>query len=527
MTNAIILAAGKSERFAPFTFEKPKGLFKVRGEYLIERQIKQLKEANINEIMIVVGFMKEKFFYLEEKYGVKLVVNNTFDSKGNLYSLYTAREYLADTYVCSQDHYFIENPFLKNENHSYRACKWQSEKIKDFSVTVSNEAVITGFEIGGQEKYAMIGQAFFTETFSKTMVDLMEEEIDNFGVSDMFWEEFYGKHQEKMTLYAKLYEENQIQEFDSLEDLRQFDQGFLNNIDSNIVQNICSQLRCIPNEITNIDIIEKGLTNVSFKFSVNNTEYVYRHPGGTAGNLVDRKSELFAQYKAIELEIDKSVIYMDPTGWKLSYYVQNMIPCDLDSNNEQLDMAMSYLRKLHNAEWDESVKRFNPLKEALKLIEIASPSKGDLFNEFSDFIRKIKLIDYYLENDGYRELALCHNDVYAPNYLVTEQKDMYLIDWEYAGVNDKANDVACICSRYDFSDEQIERHLKAYFGRELTFEEHRHYIASIALSSFYWFSWGLYKGSVNDDDGFFFLPAYRNLKRFVDLALASYENGGK
>lgn len=45
--NAIILAAGKSTRFAPFTYERPKGLFRVKGEYLIERQIKQFVEAGV------------------------------------------------------------------------------------------------------------------------------------------------------------------------------------------------------------------------------------------------------------------------------------------------------------------------------------------------------------------------------------------------------------------------------------------------------------------------------------------------
>ena len=64
--NAIILAAGKSSRFAPFTYEKPKGLFCVKGQILIERQIEQLIEAGIDEIYIVVGYMKEKFFYLEQ-----------------------------------------------------------------------------------------------------------------------------------------------------------------------------------------------------------------------------------------------------------------------------------------------------------------------------------------------------------------------------------------------------------------------------------------------------------------------------
>lgn len=64
--NAIILAAGKSSRFAPFTYEKPKGLFRVKGEILIERQIEQLQEAGIKEIYVIVGYMKEKFFTLSK-----------------------------------------------------------------------------------------------------------------------------------------------------------------------------------------------------------------------------------------------------------------------------------------------------------------------------------------------------------------------------------------------------------------------------------------------------------------------------
>ena len=85
MKNAIILAAGKSSKFAPFTYEKPKGLFCVKGEILIERQIEQLQNAGIKDIYIVVGYMKEKFFYLEQKYNIKLIINNLFDKKGNRY----------------------------------------------------------------------------------------------------------------------------------------------------------------------------------------------------------------------------------------------------------------------------------------------------------------------------------------------------------------------------------------------------------------------------------------------------------
>lgn len=120
-------------------------------------------------------------------------------------------------------------------------------------------------------------------------------------------------------------------------------------------------------------------------------------------------------------------------------------------------------------------------------------------------------------------LVLCHNDTYEPNYLYDKDGKIYLIDWEYAGLNYAANDIGCILCRYDWTEAQIERYLKAYVGHELSKDEHRYYMAFIPISAFYWFCWGLYKGSVGDDDSFFFLPAYRNLTRFIDQALESYQ----
>ena len=81
--NAVILAAGMATRFAPLSFEKPKAMFEVRGEILIERMIRQLKETGIEDITVVVGYMKESFFYLEDEFGVKIVVNNCYATRNN------------------------------------------------------------------------------------------------------------------------------------------------------------------------------------------------------------------------------------------------------------------------------------------------------------------------------------------------------------------------------------------------------------------------------------------------------------
>ena len=73
--NAIIMAAGESKRCAPLSKILPKGLFEVRGEVLIEREIRQLREAGITNIIVVVGYKLEMFSYLSDKYDVILVEN--------------------------------------------------------------------------------------------------------------------------------------------------------------------------------------------------------------------------------------------------------------------------------------------------------------------------------------------------------------------------------------------------------------------------------------------------------------------
>ena len=103
---AIVLAAGMSTRFAPFSYEKPKGLTVVKGEVLIERQIRQLKEAGVEEIVLVLGHMMEKFLYLSEKYGAKIVINKEYRYKNTHSSIYFAREYLENSHICCADTYW-------------------------------------------------------------------------------------------------------------------------------------------------------------------------------------------------------------------------------------------------------------------------------------------------------------------------------------------------------------------------------------------------------------------------------------
>lgn len=525
MTNAIILAAGKSNKCLPFTFEKPKGLFSVKGKILIERQIEQLIEAGIKDIYIVVGYMKEKFFYLEQKYpNVYLLSNNKYDEYGNLYSLYMARTFLKNTYICCVDHYFVNNPFIQDLKNkiSYRLCSYHRGKFKEFAVKISNENIITEVKVGGSDSYAMVGYAYFNETFSKKFKQLLENEINDFGVAHMFWEEFYAKHMRELTLMSKCIQQGELLEFENIDDLREFDSDFLRNVDSDIIGNICRVLRCEENSIQNISIINAGLTNVSFAYEIENQKYVYRHPGASAINLVDRKTECIVQKLAKKLGIDESFVYIDSAGWKISRYIPEARECNFEGNQEQLSRCFENLHKLHKQKINEGIKVFDNVVEGKRLLEYASITKGNLKREFSQILLKIDILDGMLKKRA-AELGIhkviCHNDVYEPNFIYDDKEKFYLIDWEYGGLNYAANDVGTILCRRQWDDEQVEKIIKLYLGENAPSEMIIFYKAFIPISAFYWFCWGLYKGSVGEDDSFFFLPAYRNLIKYIDSAI--------
>ena len=72
--NAVLLAAQSANCTARTLYTVPKGLYRKNGETLIERLILQLQEVGIQNIHVVVGSMKEQYFFLEEQYGVTLDV---------------------------------------------------------------------------------------------------------------------------------------------------------------------------------------------------------------------------------------------------------------------------------------------------------------------------------------------------------------------------------------------------------------------------------------------------------------------
>ena len=139
--NAIILASGYGMRMVPINTEVSKGMLEIHGEPLIERLIGQLKEKGINDIYIVVGFLKEQYEYLIDKYNVYLIVNDCYSVKNNLYSLSLATTYIDHSYIIPCDMYAYENPFSEYELYSWYMVSDETKPSSDVRVNKKGEIV--------------------------------------------------------------------------------------------------------------------------------------------------------------------------------------------------------------------------------------------------------------------------------------------------------------------------------------------------------------------------------------------------
>lgn len=239
--NAIIMAAGTASRFAPLSFELHKALIEVRGEVIIERQIKQLKEARIEEIIIVTGYKAEQFEYLKEKYGVKLVHNPEYLSRNNNSSIYVVKNYLKNSYICSADNYFFRNPFESEIDDSYYSAVYADGNTNEWCITEEN-GKIKNVVVGGRDSWVMLGHVFWSNEFSKKFVSILEDEYNLPETADKLWETIYIEHINELEMRIRKYPQGVIFEFDTLDELREFDESYKVDTRSTIIKSIAKQL---------------------------------------------------------------------------------------------------------------------------------------------------------------------------------------------------------------------------------------------------------------------------------------------
>ena len=524
--NAILLAAESAIWTARTLYTVPKGLYRKNGETLIERLILQLQEVGIQNIHVVVGSMKEQYFFLEEQYGVTLDVTPR-PRKNSVCSLYAVADQLDNTYICPCDTYFPDNPFHPYEYRPFHATVHLDNAAQAMLVRKNDSGRITRIDGGnqGMSGECLSGHAFFDQTFSGRLRRYLENEIDSFGADTLPWQCLVDGHIDNLDLYVRPYDDGAILPFRSIQSLENIDGLFVDNASRKIMEKLCDQLHCQPENVQDLIVLPEGGDDLYFAFTVRGQNYLFCYPsqpsaGGT------RKKEYRAQQMAVESGVDALCIYSDEEGCKIL-----RIPSDAHSMDSLFGKDPHFMAELartirlfHDAgrnmtDWKDFLT--DPIAEADQLLLRAAPTKGDLLRRFRREHTRIVRLFQYTERDG-MDKVMCHNSINRNNCLYADDT-VNLIHWEHASFGDPAFDFGQILSEYDLDSPAIDEILTAYLGRPATDLERLHWTAYVALHHWCAFCWALYQESVGEDTGKKMLDFYRTAQQALDYALPRYE----
>lgn len=274
--NALIMAAGLSSRFAPLSYEIPKGLIEVKGEVLIERQIKQLHSAGIDEVYVITGYMADKFQYLVDNFNVKLIHNPNYITKNNNASIWAARNIINNTYICSADNYFPNNPFTKTSDTSYYSGIYSPGYTKEWCMYEDKQGYINKVTIGGNDAWFMLGHAFWDSDFSHAFLKILSKEYFMPKTYGKLWEHIFIEHLDTLKMKIMKYDSTDIFEFDTLDELREFDASYLNDSHSAILKEISTYLKVPESNLTSfMPVQDNGISTDGFEFICKGHKYQY------------------------------------------------------------------------------------------------------------------------------------------------------------------------------------------------------------------------------------------------------------
>lgn len=392
--NAIILAAGMSSRFVPLNFEKPKGLLNVKGEILIERQIRQLREKGIEEIVVVVGHMKERFEYLIEEYNVILVPTEDYADKNNHASVYAAREYLKNSIITSSDLYFTENIFQAYAYDAYYCTVYISGKTAERGIETNEDDKFIKTMYGDKcyDIWVTLGYAFFSKRFSDNFIEIMKDEFYLPETANKFWADIQDAHLDKLYMYAKRCDTNVIYEFDSLEELRNFDAQYVYNSGSQILRKICKLLGVHENNIIGIESLRKKKASL-FKFRCKGDTYIC-DVDPDENERITYQGRMY--YQCSDLETDKMKLFKMDKYIKIKGVPQMDITKELDEIYETTKEFKKYHeRALPLCAAENIISPFANLPLSFGFQERYIMNNTYSFNMDDNFIGCEKLFPYY------------------------------------------------------------------------------------------------------------------------------------
>ena len=236
-----------------------------------------------------------------------------------------------------------------------------------------------------------------------------------------------------------------------------------------------------------------GMTNHSYKVTrADGEKYLVRLPGEGTEELINRQDEKKSTELACKLGIDSELLYFGDDGKKVMKFIPDPQPMDesVMKREENLRQAAQIFRRLHTCGEDTGV-RFEVFEMAEAYKKIIRDNHVALYSDYEDVTKTIMDIKAAVDSEGDAPKVPCHNDCLVANWVLDCSGKMWLIDWEYSGMNEAMWDLSCLSIEAAFTEENDNALLNAYYERQATIEEKKRFIAAKLYVDYLWTLWGL------------------------------------
>lgn len=183
----IFIAAGYGSRMNPVTLATPKPLVKVNGIRIIDTLIDAFLDKGINEIIIVRGYLKDKFDELLIKYPmIKFVDNDDYDKANNISSVYFVKDLLENAYISEADLFLKNKDVISLYHESSDFLGFKVDETDDWCFDSENN-IITGLHKGGYNCFQEVGISYWNKEDGNKLSKDIEEAYKK--DKTLFWEQ--------------------------------------------------------------------------------------------------------------------------------------------------------------------------------------------------------------------------------------------------------------------------------------------------------------------------------------------------
>lgn len=254
-----------------------------------------------------------------------------------------------------------------------------------------------------------------------------------------------------------------------------------------------------------------GLTNLVHLVEVGDRKIIVRIPGEGTEEYIDRRVEIANAKAAFNAGVSAEVIWADAaSGIMISNAIENietMTPELFKTRKGSPARAGKALAKLHGSgeKFEFRFELFSMIDDYLKIL---ATRDVELPEGYHDIVKAARPVQQALATHP-AALSPCHCDPLCENFLDDGEK-MWIVDWEYSGINDPLWDVGDLAVEAAMNDAQQQEFLRAYFGKNPSPAEFGRVVVYKAMCDLLWTLWGLIQhADKNPADDFW---AYANAR---------------